>query len=191
VDYVVDGVGLSRLNPDSAFDLSRWPGVNLQVTTASHLVEGTAEKDVYAAFDGSLDDAAVTRMLGRISPVRFVPTSDGGGYRLDLDGKAGTVVVPYHFGRFFRVTLDGQVVSEKEGLGLCIVEVSPQNKVIEIRPRREGIVARTLAGMAAGCLMAVAGCFGCSRLGKSAVPPGKPEAAAGGSSKPAGARGPR
>ena len=161
VDYVIDGVGLSRVNPDFAYDLSRWPGVNLQVPTAYHLVEGASEKDVYAAFNGTIGGSGRDVHDGpdQTGP-GFVPTADGRGYRMELDGTAGTVVVPYHFGRFFNVTLDGQAVSEKEGLGLCIVAVSPQSKVLEVRPRREGIVARTLGGAVAGCLMAVGAASG-------------------------------
>jgi hypothetical protein len=181
VDYVIDGASLSRINPEFAYDFSHWPGVSLQVPTVSHLVEGVPEKEVFAVFNGTLEDAEVTNMLARLSPARFAPTADGRGYRLDLEGKAGTLVVPYHFGRFFNVTLDGQVVAEKEGLGVCIVEVAPQNKVLEIRSRREGIVARTLGGILAGCLMAAAGCFGCSRLTK-------PAAAAAGASRPVAAK---
>jgi len=168
VDYIIDGAGLSRINPESAFDFSKWPGVGLQCPTVSHLVEGTPEQDVFAAFSGALDAQGVTNMLGRLRPVRLEPTGDGGGYRVPLDGTPGTLVVPYHFGRFFNVTLDGKAVPERDGFGLCIAGVSPQNKVLQIQPRREGIVARTLGGFIAGCLMAAAGFFACKRF----APPG-------------------
>ena len=52
--------------------------------------------------------------------------------------------------------------------GVRIAGVSPQNKVLQIQPRREGIVARTLGGFIAGCLMAAAGFFACKRF----APPG-------------------
>jgi len=160
--------------------------VNLEVPTVSHLVEGASEKDVLAVFSGTIGEADVTAMMSRLKPARFVPTADGQGYRLDLDGTAGTLVVPYHFGRFFNVTLDGQPVAEKEGLGVCIVGVTQQSKVLEIRPRREGIVARTLGGAVAGCLMAVAGSFGCGRLSRSSA--ARPGGAAAAGPAPAGAK---
>jgi hypothetical protein len=176
VDFVIDGVALSHLDRKSAFDFSRWPGVNLHVSNCCHLVEGTADKDVVALFNGSLDRQRVAEMTDRLRPIVFEPIPKGEGYRARVTGTAGTVVVPYHFGRWFKVTLDGEVVDEPEGLGLCIVGVTPQSKVLEIRPRREGIIKRSLAGLIAGSLLAVFGSYLCLWLAKTGP---RPEASAG------------
>jgi len=110
-------------------------------------------------------------MLSRLREVRLEPATDAQGYKLDLTGAAGTLVIPYHFGRWFKVTLDGHVVDEPEGLGLCIVGVAPQNKVLEIRPQREGIVKRTLAGLLVGCVLAVFGSYLCVWLPRRSLLP--------------------
>ena len=167
VDFVIDGASLSRVDRDSIYDFSKWPGVNLQVTTASHLVEGMGLKDVLALFSGTLDPERVATMAGRLRPLTLEPLAKDQGYEAKLNGTAGTLIVPYHFGRWFKVTLDGQPVSEPDGWGLCAVEVTPQNKVLEIRPRRDGILARTFGGLISGCLLALLGCGLCKRLGNT------------------------
>jgi hypothetical protein len=161
VEYVIEGVGLSRINRESAFKFSEWPGVSLQVSNACHLVEGTEQKDIVALFAGKLPAQKVIEMLTRLREVRLEPIGRGEGYKLNLAGSSGTVVVPYHLGRWFKVTLDGRVVSEPEGLGLCLVEVTPQSKILEIRPRREGMVARLAASALAGLMLTALGCFLC------------------------------
>jgi hypothetical protein len=161
VEYVIDGVGLSRINRESAFKFSEWPGVSLQVSNACHLAEGTEQKDIVALFSGKLPAQKVNEMLIRMKEVRLEPIGQGEGYKLNLAGSSGTVVVPYHLGRWFKVTLDGRVISEPEGLGLCLVEVTPQSQILEIRPRREGMVARLVASALAGLVLTTLGCFLC------------------------------
>jgi hypothetical protein len=167
VEYVIAGMQLARMNPQPPYDFTKWPKLSLGTTTISHFAEGVREEKIRALFAGKYPRDMVANLRYNLKPFHLEPTDDGRGYRASLSGTAGTIIVPYHFGRFFKVTLDGKEIPEKDDLGLCIVETTADSKVLEIRPQSEGIAARLCGGLFAGCLLAFAGYLICNWLPKA------------------------
>jgi hypothetical protein len=176
VRYVFDGLRLAETDPQPPFDFNKWPRTDTQEVTACHFVKGASERDIYSLFANSLPNDKVAKLSGEVTPLRLEPTADHLGFQAHLNGVpgldnvAGTVVIPYHFGRFFKVTLDGQEVPEKDELGLCIVETTPQSRLLEIRPQSSEIAKRIAGGLLVGCLLTLGGCLVCNRLAKGQPP---------------------